>query len=300
MRISICGVGRMGSQIGCEYLAAGHEVTFVARSPAAARERLDDALGVIRRHGLATQVAPAATAAQLSLVEDIWSSPAADIVVESIEESFPAKVEVLTAAAAAHPSAVLASNTSSLSISALGEAVGAAERMVGTHYWNPPLLMPLVEVVSARATAPSAVEVVVDTLEKMGKRPIRLEREVPGFIWNRLQFALLREALWLVDQGVATPEAIDEIVRDGLARRSRFTGPFETAAVGGIESFQRIAEGLFPMLSDEHTAEGLSPAVAAVSAKRLASLVARRDAGLARDLEAESGRRTSPKERIES
>jgi 3-hydroxybutyryl-CoA dehydrogenase len=295
----MCGVGRMGSQIGCEYLAAGHEVTFVARSPASAREQLDGALALVRRYQLTTRVLLPASAAELSLVDDIRSTPTADIVVESIEESFPAKVELLTAAAGSHPGAVLASNTSSLSITALGEAIGAPERTIGTHYWNPPLLMPLVEVVRGQTTALSTIALVVDTLEQMGKRPVRLERDVPGFVWNRLQFALLREALWLVDEGVATPAVIDEIVRDGLARRSRFTGPFQTAALGGVETFQRIADGLFPELSDRHTAEGLK-AAAVADAGRLARLVAERDAGLARELQIEAGHRTFPKERIES
>jgi 3-hydroxyacyl-CoA dehydrogenase len=289
----------MGSQIGCEYLAAGHEVTFVARSPASARAHLEEALALVRRFQLTTRVPLPASAAELSLVDDIRSAPPADIVIESIEESFPAKVELLTAAAGAHSGAVLASNTSSLSITALGEAIGAPERTIGTHYWNPPLLMPLVEVVRGQNTAPSTIALVVDTLEHMGKRPVRLERDVPGFVWNRLQFALLREALWLVDEGVATPAVIDEIVRDGLARRSRFTGPFQTAALGGVETFQRIADGLFPELSDRHSAEGLK-AAAVADAGRLARLVAERDAGLARELHIEAGHRTFPNERIES
>jgi 3-hydroxybutyryl-CoA dehydrogenase len=289
----------MGSQIGCEYLAAGHEVTFVARSPARAREQLEDALALVRRYQLNSGSSLPAGAEELSLVDDIRSTPSADIVIESIEESFQAKVELMGMAAESHPAAVLASNTSSLSITALGEAIGAAERTIGTHYWNPPLLMPLVEVVRGDMTARPTVEVVVDTLEQMGKRPVLIERDVPGFVWNRLQFAVLREALWLVDEGVASPAVIDEIVRDGLARRSRFTGPFQTAALGGVETFQRIANGLFPELSDRHTAEGLRQAVVA-DPGLLADLGAERDAGLARELERELGHRTFPKERIES
>jgi 3-hydroxybutyryl-CoA dehydrogenase len=275
MRVAVIGVGRMGAQIGCEYLAAGHEVTFVARSAARARERLDDVRRLVERHALAP------LPAELRVVAAVDAALAADLVVESVDESFALKVEVLSTAAAAHPAAVLASNTSSLSIGELGEAVGAPERTLGTHYWNPPLLMPLVEIIRGGASD-DAVSLVVDALRAIGKRPVLINRDVPGFAWNRLQFALLREALWLVDEGVAEPAVVDEIVRDGLARRWRYTGPFETAALGGAETFQSIAANLFGELSSATAAPTLAAAVAAVP---LAGVAERRDAGLAAELE---------------
>jgi 3-hydroxybutyryl-CoA dehydrogenase len=242
MRVVVIGAGRMGSQIGWEYENAGHEVTFVGR--------------------------------------DDPQPPPADLVVESVPECFDLKVSLLRAAAHAHPDAILASNTSSLSITALGEAIGAPERTLGTHYWNPPRLMPLVEVIPGAASS-ERVELVLGTLRSLGKRPVLVERDVPGFAWNRLQFALLREALWLVDEGVATPAVIDEIVRDGLARRWRYTGPFETAALGGIDTFQRIAANLFGELSTATAAPGLA---AAASSVPLDGVAERRDAGLAKEL----------------
>jgi 3-hydroxybutyryl-CoA dehydrogenase len=92
--------------------------------------------------------------------------------------------------------------------------------------------MPLVEVIRTEQTESRVIDLILDSLRAIGKRPVMVEREVPGFVWNRLQFALPREALWLVESGVATPETVDEVVRDGLARRRRLTGPFETAALG--------------------------------------------------------------------
>ena len=129
---------------------------------------------------------------------------------------------------------MIASNTSSLSIGEIGEACGAPERTVGTHYWNPPLLMPLVEVIAGPHSRPEAVELARAAVASCGKRPVLVQRDVPGFIWNRLQHALLREALWIVDNGVATPEAVDEVVRFGNARRWEHVGPFAAAALGGI------------------------------------------------------------------
>ena len=100
----------------------------------------------------------------------------------------------------------------------LAERVGTPARTLGTHYWNPPLLMPLVEVVAGERTDPGAVGRVAETLRALGKRPVSC-RDVPGFVWNWLQMAVLREAVSLCERGVASPETVDEILTYGLARR---------------------------------------------------------------------------------
>jgi 3-hydroxybutyryl-CoA dehydrogenase len=164
----------------------------------------------------------------------------------------------------------------------LGAAIDAPERTVGTHYWNPPLLMPLVEIVAGERTSGETRETVSRVLAALGKEPVHVERDVPGFIWNRLQAALLRESVWLVGEGVATPETVDRVVRSGLARRYRYTGPFETIALGGVDSWTRVAENLFPQLSNATRTEALErwlPPYEALDAVRL-----RRDRGLAEEL----------------
>ena len=123
--------------------------------------------------------------------------------------------------------------------------------MIGTHYWNPPHLLPLVEVIPGEQTAPETLESVLALLKRMGKEPVQVRREVPGFIWNRLQLGLLRECLWLVSNGVATPEDIDAIMERGLGRRWSLTGPFATVRLGGPHVFARIAEELFPEFAAE-------------------------------------------------
>ena len=110
-----------------------------------------------------------------------------------------------------------------------------------------------------------------------------VQRDVPGFIWNRLQHALLREALWIVDNGVATPEAVDEVVRFGNARRWEHVGPFAAAALGGIGTWQRVAGELWPVLSNADDAGDLQRALWA-DAEELAAIAEARDAELARDL----------------
>ena len=204
-----------------------------------------------------------------------WSSPS--------PRTLALKAEVLGEAATAFPGATLATNTSSIRIEDVGAAVGAPDRVVGTHYWNPPLLMPLVEVVPGPRTAGDRVTRVLEVLAGLGKRPVLVRREAPGFIWNRLQFALLREALWLVENGVASPETVDEVVRLGLARRLHLTGPFETAALGGAATFEAAAGNIFPSLSTATSVSGLGRWLSD-DAERLGALRSARDAALAAEL----------------
>ncbi len=281
------GAGRMGSQIGCEYALGGHLVTWIVRSPDRARASLDEAFALAASSGLypAEQIEQARSNVRMASSVAEVEGPVG-LVVESIEERLDAKVEALGAAAAAWPDAVLASNTSSIEIGRLGSAIGAAERMIGTHYWNPPLLMPLVEVIRGEQTADAVVVDVVSALERLGKEPVVIQREVPGFVWNRLQFALLREALWLVENGVADAETVDRIVRSGNARRWRHLGPFETASLGGVQTFTTIAAGLFPLLSTAADGAGLEQWVTD-DPEVLDELRRRRDHALAGELKAE-------------
>jgi len=253
----VIGAGRMGAQVGCEYAIAGHRVTVLARDRERGEGALRAALDLARAAGRADAEELKAADGAMTVATDldeVLDEPA--IVFESVPEDLELKARLLGAASERWPRATLASNTSSIPIERLGAAIGRPERLVGTHYWSPPLLMPLVELVTTAATLPEVVESIDATLRAMGKRPVAV-RDVPGFVWNRLQFALLREALWLAEHDVASPETIDEIVRDGLARRWRYSGPFETAQLGGVGTFAAVADNLFPVLSTARSAPGL-------------------------------------------
>jgi 3-hydroxybutyryl-CoA dehydrogenase len=250
--VLVVGGGRMGSQIACEYAIGGHQVSLVSRTEAPVRERLAGAFATALQARLTDEDGAQDAQGRIAVFTTLNSvSSAPDLVVESIIEDESAKGELLRDIAIRWPDATIASNTSSLSITRLGKLAGAEERILETHYWNPPLLMPLVEVIAGENTDRDRLNSVTETLRSLGKRPVLVDRDVPGFVWNRLQFALLREAIWIVEQGVATPQVVDEIVRDGLARRWRYTGPFETMALGGATTFERVAENLFPELSCE-------------------------------------------------
>jgi 3-hydroxybutyryl-CoA dehydrogenase len=283
MDVVVVGSGLMGSQIAVEYALGGHGVHCLARHPEVTQARVGEAFATVLRLGLRDESATAAAVARLSVGSSLIDIERCDLVVESVPEDLTLKGQVLTPIAAHFPEAVIASNTSSLSIGAIGEACGAPERTVGTHYWNPPLLMPLVEVISGPHSRPEAVELARAAVASCGKRPVLVQRDVPGFIWNRLQHALLREALWIVDNGVASPEAVDEVVRYGNARRWEHVGPFAAAALGGIGTWQRVAGELFPVLSNADDAGDLERALWA-DPEELAAIAEARDVELARDL----------------
>src|SRR5712691_1913126 len=154
MRVTIVGAGLMGAQIGCEYALGGHQVTLIARDAAAAERRVEASLQLVEEHELG-QAGPARD--RLRVTTDSPSSVACDLAVESVPEDLELKARLLREVADGSPEAVLASNTSSIPITELGAAVGAPERVVGTHYLNPPLLMPPVEVVAGERTDPAVL-----------------------------------------------------------------------------------------------------------------------------------------------
>jgi 3-hydroxybutyryl-CoA dehydrogenase len=288
--VAIVGAGLMGSQIGCEYALGGCHVTWIVRDRARSEQRVERALGVARDHGLADEPAIARARASMSYGDSDGRSP--QLIVESLPEDLSLKADVLGQLAERYPQATIASNTSSLSIGALGEAAGVGERIIGTHYWNPPLLMPLVETIAGPLTPRELLVVVLELLRAIGKRPIVLEREATGLLWNRLQLAVLRECEWLVEHGVATPQTIDEVMRDGLARRWRLTGPFETVGLGGAKTFDAIAANLFPLLSSATAGKGFERYVPSDPAV-LARLREHRDEALAAELRDERAERAS-------
>ena len=286
MKTALLGPGLMGAQIVCEYALGGHEVVILARRVDAAEERLARSWATALEHGLATADEVASAQGRILLTTDVAQTAGAEIIVESVVEDLDQKAEAVKPLLALSPAAIVASNTSSIPITAIGEAVGAPEQTVGAHYWNPPLLMPLVEIIRGEETSDAAVETMEATVRGLGKRPVRIDRDVAGFVWNRLQLALLREAVWIVEQGVASPAVVDEIVRDGLARRWRYTGPFQTAALGGAATFEKIAGNLWPVLSQASSVDNLRQWLDETP-ETTQPLRARRDTGLASDLRAD-------------
>ena len=152
---------------------------------------------------------------------------------------------------------ILASNTSSLLPSKLASATRRPDKVLVTHYFNPPHLLPLVEVVRGDKTSDETVNTVYDLLTRVGKSPVIIQKEVPGFVGNRLQAALFREAISLVAKGVASPQDVDMVIKSGFGRRLATAGVFEVWELAGWDLILTIAENLQPELESSPTVSPL-------------------------------------------
>ncbi|HSE82700.1 MAG TPA: 3-hydroxyacyl-CoA dehydrogenase NAD-binding domain-containing protein [Gaiellaceae bacterium] len=234
--VAVIGAGTMGAGIARLFADGGASVRLMSRresSLAAARERLGASA-----IGLTTSLDEALRGANL--------------VVETIVEAPEPKREVLARAEElAAGDAILTTNTSSLPLAALADALGEPERFAGLHFLNPPELVELVEVVGAEPTAPEILDTLVGWMDDLGKAPIVVRRDTPGFVANRLQYALLREAYALVDAGVCTFADVDRAVSHGLGARWAAIGPFETMDLAGLDVHSAVAANLWPELANE-------------------------------------------------
>ncbi|WP_251341335.1 3-hydroxyacyl-CoA dehydrogenase family protein [Haloplanus halophilus] len=253
--VTVVGAGTMGHGLAVQFARHGASVSLVDHRQSNlddARAGVDDALGFLESEGWLDD-APAAVGERIDYTLDLPAAAAdAALVVESVSEDIDTKEAVFeTLAASAPEEAVLATNTSGIPISDVGAAVpDVADRVVGCHWWNPPYLLPTVEVVRGEETSDETVERTAAFVEAVDREPIVVERDVPGFVWNRIQFAVLRECTHLVSEGVASLEDVERAVRDGYALRTAVVGPFETADLAGLDLFRTIAGNLYPHLSD--------------------------------------------------
>ncbi|MFB4159235.1 3-hydroxyacyl-CoA dehydrogenase family protein [Geomicrobium sp. JSM 1781026] len=180
----------------------------------------------------------------------IQSASNSDLVIEAISEKLDLKHELYEKLEEAiSKETIIASNTSTFSLEALTKNVAHPERFIVTHFFNPAQFVPLVEVVKGNKTTEDVAKRVMNFMEQVGKRPILLQKDVPGFIANRLQAALVREAFHLLEEGVADARSIDLAVTEGPGLRWGFSGPLETADFGGLDIWKSVVENLAPELS---------------------------------------------------
>lgn len=246
----IVGAGLMGHGIAVALARAGHRTRLHDPDPAALadlHDRVEKALELTGTSG------PARAAVQdlVSATSDLDSAlRQADIVVEAVPERMAVKHEVMASVEAVVPAHVpIWSNTSVLSITGIGTGMRHPERLVGVHWWNPPHLIPLVEIAPGDATNPRLVHEAEELILSLGKTAVRLHRDVPGFIGNRLQFALVREALHLLDEGVCDAQTLDTVVRASFGLRLAAVGPMENADYIGLDLTRSILANLAPHLS---------------------------------------------------
>jgi 3-hydroxybutyryl-CoA dehydrogenase len=253
----------MGPEIAAALVAAGHSVRMVGRDA----EKADR--GARRAEGLCSGTVEGA-------VIGAGAFTGVDLVIETISEDVDAKRALYASIEGwVAPSCVIATNTSSLRIADLARDLAHPGRFAGLHYLKPAHLTAVVEVIPGPRTDTATTDFLRDLAEQMGKAPLVVRRDVPGFIWNRIQFAVLRECLHMLEQGVATAEDIDAAMSDGLAPRWTAAGPLATADLGGLATFSRICTQLFPHLATETSAPAAM--VEAVEAGRPLQEWTRRD-----------------------
>ena len=251
--VVIAGAGTMGASLAQIFAQAGIQVTLWNRSQAG----LDRAAALIRSNQSALVAAGRLSADDSNaLMERIVPTtedacfPTASFLLESIAEDLTLKQDFFRRISTLVPvDCILTTNTSGLSISAIGSTVAEPGRFCGMHWSNPPHLVPLVEVIQGTDTGDGTMDFVYALAQRLRKKPIRA-KDLPGFIMNRLQLALLREALALVDSGAATAEDVDAAVKYGLGLRYACVGPFETMDLGGVDIVCRIASYLLADLDD--------------------------------------------------
>ena len=244
---AIIGGGTMGLGVAECFAAAGVQVRICDATPELAKEAHEQLVERARGHAEAglwgEEVVDRVAAVEVA--DDI---PAAvheiDLVFEAVPEQFDLKSEVFAAVDDAAPQeAVVASNTSSLQIDELASSLHNPERFLGMHWFNPPEWTPGIEVIPASSTDPDILERVMEFLRSIGKRPA-VVASGPGFVANRIQFALFREALSCVEDGLASPEEVDEVVRSCFGFRLPFFGPFQIADMAGLDVYVSIFETL--------------------------------------------------------
>lgn len=241
--ITVIGAGLMGHGIALVFARQGHQVTVQdpdEKALASLHTRVRESL--INLQAQESDIQP--TLDCVDVQADLASSVSnAEFIFEAAPENLDLKQRLFVEIEKTAPAnCVLASNTSVIPITSIMKDLKTPERAVGTHWWNPPHIIPLVEVIRTKWTNDDVVERTYALLEASGKSPVRVEKDVPGFIGNRLQHALWREAISLVENGICTAEAVDHVVRESFGRRLSVLGPLENADLVGTDLTYAIHE----------------------------------------------------------
>ena len=253
-KIVIAGAGTMGYSAAQVFAEHGYDTTlYNHRVPTLekAKERIKLNQQNLVESGKKTQEEIEATLAHITYTTEMDCFKDADLVNESIVENMDVKHEFWAKCSAiARPDALLTTDTSGLSITEIAKAVVKPERFGGMHWLNPTHLIPLMEIIQGDETSDETAALIKEVGEAIGKVPVISMKDVPGFIVNRMQFAMARECMHLVKEGIATVEDVDKSMKYGLGLRWAFIGPFYTQDFGGLDIHFHIAEYLFKDLSN--------------------------------------------------
>ncbi|MBL6982447.1 MAG: 3-hydroxyacyl-CoA dehydrogenase family protein [Anaerolineales bacterium] len=253
-KITIVGAGLMGHGIAQIFALHGHLVRLVDSNEDVlniAKDRVRDNLTNMANQGVVFDESFDVILDRIQISADL--APACedpDFVIEAVYENLELKQQIFSDLDRLCPSkTILCSNTSVMSITEIASKSENRERIVGTHFWNPPYLIPLVEVVRTEESADWCAEATFDLLARVGKKPVHVYKDVPGFVGNRLQHALWREAFAIIDEGICDPATVDEVIRNGFGLRLPILGPVETADMVGLDLTIAIHDYILPHIN---------------------------------------------------
>jgi 3-hydroxybutyryl-CoA dehydrogenase len=250
LKTAVIGAGTMGHGIAQVCAQAGYEVKLVDISEGVLKRALiqiKENLAFFVESGILTSEESNKALSRIEVSMDLEGSVGdAEFVTEAIPEEMELKQKMFSRLDAGTPDhSILASNTSGLCITEIAKLTERPERVIGTNWWNPPHIIPLVEMMKGEKTSEETVQRTRKVLGGMGKKPVLILKPTQGFVGNRLQIALLREALSLLDDGVASAEDIDTAASYGPGFRYPVLGPFKTADFGGLDIFHHLAKDLY-------------------------------------------------------
>ncbi len=250
LRVAVIGAGTMGNGIAQVFAQGGHTVVLSDVDAGAlerARAQIDRSLGKLAEKGKIAAADRTDALSRIEFTRDLADVTAADLVVEAVVEKLDVKRELFAELdRITKPATILASNTSSISITRLGAATRRPDRVIGMHFMNPVPLMALVEVIRGQATSDETTRTVMDLSRSLGKTPVEVN-DFPGFVSNRVLIPMINEAIFAVYEGVAKPEAIDEVMKLGM---NHPMGPLTLADFIGLDVCLAILEVLHDGLGD--------------------------------------------------
>ena len=250
-KVGIVGAGTMGAGVAQIFAQFGYTVILYNRSQEGMQRAVERLQSKVAVNPAPIETEAETAEAKIHTTHDLTQLAQVDLISESIAENLEVKQDIFGKLdEICDADTIFTTNTSGLSISQIATAVSHPKRFAGVHFFNPPEIVPAVEVIKGAETSDTTCEILTDLLRLMQKQPILVQKDVPGFVASRLQFAVVREALHLVEEGIASPADIDAVMKHGLGLRWALLGPLEIADLGGLDIFNTVGSYLATSMSN--------------------------------------------------
>jgi len=238
--VSVIGAGLMGHGIAQIFATHGYSVILMDIKKELLSKAIEDIysnLNLMVQKGIGDRKEIEPAIRRIRTTSDLEeAATGAQFVIEAVPEKMELKQKVFQDLdSLCLPETILATNTSVMSITEIAKNAQIRERILGTHFWNPPYLIPLVEIIPGEKTSPKVTETTFGLLKLVGKHPVHVKKDIPGFVGNRLQHALWREAISIVEKGIADPKTVDDVIKMGFGIRLSVLGPLENADMVGLD-----------------------------------------------------------------